>query len=522
MNNDTDLLAIMAQRKLNAQATRVEVPVAFLAKFPDMKPDKADKLFHKYLSVVMETLIGRLPFLRDGATYVSTEDLLHKCGEFQYKKKRYFVWKELKDMYPFMVVLEKGSNLKATDNPFEKNTKVKVANERLLEMMLHGKSARSVFWHFYTPEDMSAAEGVAIDMDNLGRYIGCTEFELERAVAPKLRAKLQGNLWQAMLVQKIGQFTEEECGSAVLPMIPIKSPFGRTYYKGLNIQNVSKQVRSAIIGRHFQYDMNAAVFAIKLFLYGSIMGGDNAIAGTMLGTYTRQYLAEKNAIRNRLARYCFDGIDIPHDSKVKGIKNALTAIGFGAKTGGKSWMGPSGMQGTALADILTAPSVRAAFLDDAWVKAFLDEQRVMEEAILADAETREGYDEMCEAIRDSNGANGRVTRGGKLAFMYQNYETHIMDMAVSALRAEGIEPIARIHDAFIVRDKLPARVLDEVHAVWGFRGYLSLDCEEVGEWIEADYKRAIANAEQEQAEHQERMRKADVLARMYAIKKAGL
>ncbi len=514
-----DFHAIKAQHKQNREAGAVQIPEMFLRKFPDMKLDKASKLFDRYLDVVLAALIRRLPFLRDGETYVSTEALLNDCSTFNYNKERYWLWNEFKDIYPFFIVTEKGSNLKVADNLFEKNSKVKIVSERLLEMMLHEKSATSVFRHFYSEEEEEAiSEVVYIDMDNLRRFIGCTHFELENAEAVKHRAKLQANLYQAILIEKIGEYTEETYGTAMLPMIAAPSAYGRTYYKGMNIQNVSKQVRSAILGRHFQYDMNAAVFAIKLYLYGSIMGGDNAIAGTLQGTYTRQYLAEKKATRNRLAKECFIGIDIPWDSKVKAIKNALTAIGFGAKTSGKTWMGPSGMQGTALTDILTSLSVRNAFLDDDWVKAFLAEQREIESVILENAETLEGYDEMVATIREGNGVNGRANTAGKLAFMYQHQETHIMDIAMSALAAAGIEPIARIHDAFIVRDKLPNRVLDEISALWGLRDYLTLDCEEVQEWVDPQYKRATARADVHLEAHRRHIEQEEAKAQ----KKAAL
>jgi hypothetical protein len=129
---------------------------------------------------------------------------------------------------------------------------------------------------------------------------------------------------------------------------------------------------------------------------------------------------------------------------------------------------------------------------------------------------------MVTAIRDTNEVNGRVTRAGKLAYMYQHYETFIMDIAVGVMKRYRIEPVARIHDAFIVREKLPDRVLDDVYAEWGLRDYMRLDCDEVREWAEASYKRAIDDAAREQAEHHDRMKKAETLARMYAIKKAGV
>lgn len=518
----TSIDTIFAQRKLNAAATSIETPKAFLDKFPDLKPVKADKLFRRYLGCVIDALLGKLPFLQEGETYVSAHDLLNACGEFRYKTERYWLWNEFKDIYPLVQVLETGSNIRAANNPFEKNTRVRVVNERFLAMLLEEKSPASIFWHFYTEEDMANAGEVPIDMDNLARFMGNTEIELERATATKHRAKLQGALWQAQLVHKIGQFTAENAGAAVLPLVEAPSAFGRTYYKGMNIQNVGKQVRGAIIGPHYQYDMNAAVFAIKLYLYGVINGGDNELVGTPLGSYTRQYLAEKKMIRERLARSCFNGIDLPWDAKVKAIKNALTAVGFGAKTTGTVWPTDKGMKGTALTEILIAPRAREAFRSDPWVAKFLEEQNVIEDVILAAAERGDNADAMNEAAAASNGANGRATRGGKLSWVYQHEETNLMDKAVAVLAGFGIQPIARIHDAFIVRDRLPPVVLDGISDAWGHRAYLSLDAEEVRGWIDPAFKRALIAADADFVAHRDHMAREEAGAqKKAALKRAG-
>lgn len=516
-----DLTIIFEQRRLNAQATSIQLPQAFRTRFPNLKETKAEKLFRRYLGVVVDALVRKLPFLSDGETHVSLDMLLNGCGEFQYKNKRYWLWNEFKDIYPLVQVIEKGSNLRATVNPFEKNSKIKIVNESFLTMLLEEKSPETIFWHFYDPADMADAGQVPIDMDNLARFIGNCEIELESATGTKHRAKLQGNLWQAQLVYKIGRYTEENAGMAVLPLVAAPSPFGRTYYKGMNIQNVSKQVRSAIIGRHVQYDMNAAVFAIKLYLYGVIKGGDNNLVGTPDGSYTRQYLAEKTFIRERLAKTCFAGIGLPHGSALKAIKNALTAIGFGARTTGKTWATEAGQQGTALSEILISPVARETFLADPWVQNFLAEQRVIEDAILAAAEQGDAYDDMCRAVAEANGANGKVTRAGKLAWIYQHEEQTIMDAAVAVLAGFGIEPIARIHDAFIVRERLAPKILDEIAAAWGLRDYLSLDCDEVGEWMHPKFKHALMQADADLAAHRAWIEREERNARIASYRKAG-
>lgn len=521
----TDLVRIKHQHKLTAQASLIEIPQVFLDKFPDLKPAKADKLFHRYLEVVATALLSKLPFLQDGETHLSTEDLLHDCKKFVVKGATFHVYNEFKDIYPLFTVVSKGSNLRSTNNPFEKNTRVRVVNERFLTMLLEEKSPKTVFAKFYenvTEQDMDRAEQIPIDMENLERFIGNCEIELESATGTKHRAKLQGNLWQAQIVHKIGQYTLENIGVAVLPMIPSPSAFGRTYYNGMNIQNVSKQVRSAIIGPHYQYDMNAAVFGIKLYLYGLLRGGDNNIVGTPDGSYTRQYLAEKKIIRERLARECFEGIDVPRDTKIKAIKNALTAIGFGARTGGSFYPTAHGTKATALGELLISPVVRERFLADPFVQQFVAEQKAIEDVLIAAAEAGPNVTAMYEAAAGGNNANGKVTRGGKLAWIYQQEETVLMDAAVQVLNQYGIQPVCRIHDAFIVKEKLSATVLDDIAYTWGLRDYLSLDCDEVREWMDPAFKRQLIRADADLAAHQAWIAQEEAGAqKKAALKRAG-
>lgn len=515
---------ISAQKKLNNKATAIEVPKAFLDKFPTLLPGRAEKHFRIYITQTINMLLPKLPFLTDGETYLSTKKLTDSCGTFNDKGRRYSIWNAFKDIYPLINVVKTGSNIKHTDNPYEKNTRVKIVNERLIEMIIAGSPAKEVFDHFFTRDDIEnrVTHVVHIDMDNLRRYIESTEYEIEKAENEKHINKLKGSLWQAKIIEKIGQHTALEYDDPMLPHIPKESPFGRINYSGMNIQNVAKEVRSAIIGRHFQYDMNAAVFAIKLRLYGDVCGGDNVIVGTSKGSYTREYLENKKSIRQRLARDCFEGVNLPFASKVKGIKNALTAIGFGAKTSGKMWMTATGLKGSALTDILIAPKVRSAFLDDPWVKAFLAEQKQIEDAILEAAAQEDGYEVMCDIIARESTANGKVSRGQRLAYLYQHYEAHVMNEAISVLERFDINVIARIHDAFIVREKLSPRVMDEIAAVWGHRSYMAFDCEEVPEWTEASYKRARDEADKREAEHREEMLRGEQQARLYAFKKRAI
>ena len=511
----TDLQTIFAQRKINNRAESIEMPAAFTDKFPELSIEKANKLFCRYLEAVSGILLPRLPWLTEDETYVSTDRLINHCGEFRYKKDRYWVWNEFKDIYPLFTVLEKGSNIKKADSPFQKNTKVCIVNKRILKIMLHEKGPEKVFNELYSEADLAnpQADHIEIDMENLQNYIDCTDYEVAKSKPGPLRFKLEKNLWQAMTVQKVGLHTEAETGVAFLPLIPSPSPFGRIYYKGLNVHNVTKQVRAALIGPHYQYDMTAAVYGIKLALFNGINGGENNLVGTPKGTYTREYLTNKDAIRKRLANFCYQGVPIPDEAKIKNIKLALTAIGFGAKTTSGFWLDEDDLRGSALTQIMKSPDARERFLNDPWVKHFLCEQHDMEEAILEDIRAGDGYAEICEVVKKANGANGRISKALVLAYIYQHCETSVMNVALDILDRHNIRVKARIHDAFVTMQPVPDKVMDEIYVAWSaYSSHLALEREEVRGWIAVDFKKALDEQKAMMADHKAFIRREEYKA----------
>jgi hypothetical protein len=58
--------------------------------------------------------------------------------------------------------------------------------------------------------------------------------------------------------------------------------------------------------------------------------------------------------------------------------------------------------------------------------------------------------------------NVKPSKAKAVAFMYQKSETLIMSLAYAVLAKHGIKPIARIHDAFIVRHKLSINLRSEI------------------------------------------------------------
>jgi len=503
------LTTIFEQKKLNKQAGGIAIPKAFTDKFPDLKAEKAQKLFDRYIHTVCGALARQAPFITDNRAQVSLDALLNGCGEFQYKKKRHWVWKEFKDICPLFVVLDKGSNLKG------RNTTIQI-NDRTIRKLLDYVSDDVLVQEVFSDaaSDGAKPEMIAVDLENLQNYIDNTDYDLAHHAEGKSDewvAKVQRNAYQARLVHRIaanlgGQY----------PQYPKPSVFGRTYYHGLSIQTMSKQVRAAVLGEHYQYDLSAAIYGIKLAIISGIVGRpkERHVEYRLDGlfTYTKEYLREKDGIRQRLAEQCLTDTPISAAGKLRLVKQAITAIGFGAKTDTALWYDG---HPTALAEIIRNKADRERFLKDKFVKNFIAEQDELTDAIILYLKRVGQFDPIKQAIRDAK-AIKRITDAHILAYLFQQYETDLMNDIVAIAQTEK-PVIARIHDAFITRDKLSeatqagiAEKLREAHSL------IRIECERITGWQTVDARRKNEEAQQREAKHMAAIADEDRRAREWA------
>ena len=108
----------------------------------------------------------------------------------------------------------------------------------------------------------------------------------------------------------------------------------------------------------------------------------------------------------------------------------------------------------ALASILTSADDRARFLDCPIIEKFIDEQTQLDKYLEA------GVKEQLPDIYFGELVTTKIrpSRSKAVAYLYQHQETQAMNTARAVLAQHGITPIANIHDAFIVRRKLPVSI----------------------------------------------------------------
>jgi hypothetical protein len=168
---------------------------------------------------------------------------------------------------------------------------------------------------------------------------------------------------------------------------------------------------------------------------------------------TTLYLEDKADFMATVRYFTFAGnTALSKDFQIALIKQALTAISFGAKSTGCGWTDSSGgWKNPALVEIIKNHSERDRFLADPTVKSFIEEQRALDDFIFESVKKKSSELFALDCLQT---ASGRVSKAKVLAYLYQHAETQAMDLICSSAAQHGHVPIARVHDAVFFRSPL--------------------------------------------------------------------
>ena len=290
---------------------------------------------------------------------------------------------------------------------------------------------------------------VPIDVKSLGNYIAW----LKNDATLIDEKKKEQYLIQADTILRVAQYTK-----GIFIQKKKSSLFGRNYYSGISIQNVNKELRRAMLGHCWEYDIRGSVFAWKMGLaeecYSTL---DTTEPLKKVFSETLLYLENKKEFMATVRHYTFnDESTISRELQDKLIKQAVTAISFGARRGthgwttnGTDWKNPS------LVEIFKNKEERDRFLNNIIIKRFLQEQNTLDKFIFASCVEAKCSFLSRDEVRTQSGS---LSRAKVIAYLYQHFETKVMDVAANEIEARGRRVIARIHDAIIIDTKL---VLDD-------------------------------------------------------------
>ncbi len=441
----------------------------------------ADKALEKY-RVLLEDLLfkaiqrGRSAYeLRFDLYSIPVADLSHKGPQLNQGKKRLHSW--LKDNQLQLIAnKEEGSNISGLvskakltelvtiedglDDLGQKLGTAKSAQEldallcsnTLENSNLLNKLFPDYFTYLTAQQRAQVFDFAPIDIASLEAYI----VWLNTKATKFSPAKLETYTRQAMMILAVAKYT-----GGNFPMRKKPSDFGRMYYAGTSVQNVDKTLRRAMLGNCWEYDIKSAVIAWKL-----TFAPDLARELDPNKQYERQFWASilyvtgrKEFMRDVRSATFGKSSELSLEAQDSLIKEAVTAIGFGARAQSNGWRVKNGeWMNPSLVNIIKNPIERTKFLTCPVIDQFIREQ------VALDKYLEQGMKEDMHEIYYGPliTSNVKPSRSKAVAYLYQHQETQAMDVARGVLAKYGITPIANIHDAFIVKHKLSFNVLHEI------------------------------------------------------------
>ena len=221
-------------------------------------------------------------------------------------------------------------------------------------------------------------------------------------------------------------------------------------------------LRRAMLGDCWEYDIRSAVITWKLTFAEELAQQLNP-----LKTYESQFWASHLYVTGRrefMRDVCNETFGknsgLTKDFQDSLIKQAITAIGFGAKASGNGWRLQDGSWANpSIVSILTNHDERGKFLSCPIIEKFISEQLQIDKYL--ESEMKHELPEIYYGPLIT--ANVNPSRSKAVAYLYQHQETRAMNVAREVLQKYGIKPIADIHDAFVVKKKLSNYVRDEIN-----------------------------------------------------------
>ena len=425
-----------------------KVLTALQTAFP--KPaNSAEKALNKYILALEDMLDEAI--LRGRGGYdalfnlysISLQKLANKGPQIGPEKIRIHAWLK-KNGYELVKMEELGSGIK------KQNSRVKLTqlihltdvDDRLYPKeafeKIHPKFASLTQSQIAIDYDMTE-----VDIGSLNRYIATIAPQGIEPNKNKLRISFhQARRIAAAASYKNGLFYQKKKPSA----------FGRTYYEGLSVQNVNKELREVMLGDCWEYDIRSSVVSWKLGFAQKYIDAhmpNNAI--DKIFPVCHQYSVDKSILISKIKLDVFKHSHKDENTKTGLIKEALTALNFGARLSGNSYTDKQGQNHKqAIAEILDDEVECQLFLNCQLVKEFMEEQKKLDTVIMEWVNNTQP--DLLSLINPKT--NKKLTNKSLMAYLYQHAETEMMDIFRSYTSQNKLTVTANIHDAIILKKKL--------------------------------------------------------------------
>jgi hypothetical protein len=431
--------------KLAANST---VVTALQTAFP-RPANSAENALNKYISALEDMLNEAI--LRGRGGYdakfnlysISLQQLANKGPQIGPEKIRIHAWLK-ENGYELVKTVELGSGIK------KQNSRVKLTNLIHLTDVDDRLNPKEAFEKIHpnfaglTPQQIDTDYDItAVDINSINNYI---DKIAPQGVEPH-KNKLKISFHQA---RRIAAAASYKNGFHYQKKKP--SFFGRTYYEGISVQNVNKELREVMLGDCWEYDIRSSVVSWKLGFAQAYIDAhmpNNAIDNIF--PVCHQYSVDKSILISRIKQDVFKHSHKDEDTKTGLIKEALTALNFGARLSGNSYTDKQGQNHKqAIAGILTNKIECQLLLNCQLVKEFLAEQKKLDSVIMDWVNSTQP--ELLCLINPKT--NKKLSKKSLMSYLYQHAETEMMDIFRSYTSQNNLTVMANIHDAIILKKKL--------------------------------------------------------------------
>ena len=145
------------------------------------------------------------------------------------------------------------------------------------------------------------------------------------------------------------------------------------------------------------------------------------------------------------------------------IKEAMTALGFGAKLSMGTWRSDTGEENqSSLFEVFDRDTVvLKRFVECNLVKTFNAEQQTLNKFIVAKFSGDAAWQAEMTAEQQRKKVK-QFSAAQKIVWLYQHAETITMNMVRAELKKSGNTVLANVHDAVVVRNQIPAYLLAKI------------------------------------------------------------
>jgi len=363
----------------------------------------------KFTSFNMDNLTFPLSELRKRVGRIKTTDGLAWVSDLIHKHS------------PLFIINKRGNNIT------KKMSKINAS--RIFEVSaLLDKTPKEV-WDTFKDDwvkQPSQLHEIEINTKSLKNFIDYTYHNYQQNGNTKLR----DDLLVAIPLLRVA-----EHNNGIVPHTYTIANSGRIYYTGLNLLTAPRTVRHAALAPCYEIDIENCAWQWKAHIGRS---------ERLQTDYLDLYCADKKAIREGLAADVFQDNKMLEQTRMKQIKTALSAMGFGAQT-------PNGHISSGLAikeafsfvkdgDKKYNNTARDRFSKHEFVVNLQKESRTI------DKELVKKYRKQYEHLDFLKTEKGHWSTSRFIAYLYQSKESELMNsiLAESYLKEKTI---IRIHDA---------------------------------------------------------------------------